>query len=244
MVYFIGAGPGDPELITLKAYKILQKCDVVIYAGSLVNKEILNFTKKDAKIFDSSKLTLEEIIDIYKKYKEKDIARLHTGDPSIYGAINEQIYFLEEMNIPYEIIPGVSSAFAAAAKIKSELTAPDISQTVIFTRYGKNIPTPENIKELAKHKSTLIIFLSVNYLSEIVETLKTEYPIDTPVKVVYKATWKDEKIIHGTLENITEKAKEIKNTALIFVGEVFKKKDTFSKLYDKNFSHKFRKVKP
>ncbi|MDK2900464.1 MAG: precorrin-4/cobalt-precorrin-4 C11-methyltransferase, partial [Thermosipho sp. (in: thermotogales)] len=236
MVYFIGAGPGDPELLTLKGYKILKSCQVVIYAGSLVNPEILNFADKNAKVYDSSKMTLEEILEVIRRYKDKDIARLHTGDPSLFGAINEQIELLEKEGIPYKIIPGVSSIFAGAASLKRELTVPSITQTVIITRYGKRTYVPEELEKLSKHNATLVLFLSVKYLKEIVDILKRNYPNDTPISIVYKASWKDEKIVSGTLEDIVEKANGIESTALIYVGRFLEVIKTRSKLYDKTFS--------
>ncbi|MBB6063402.1 precorrin-4/cobalt-precorrin-4 C11-methyltransferase [Thermosipho japonicus] len=242
MVYFIGAGPGDPELLTLKGYNALKSCQVVIYAGSLVNPEILNFADKSAKVFDSSKMTLEEILSIIKQYRDENIARLHTGDPSLFGAINEQIEFLEKEGIPYKIIPGVSSMFAGAASLKRELTIPDITQTVIITRYGKRTFVPEDLEELSKHNATMVLFLSIKYLKKIVDILKRNYPNNTPISIVYKASWKDEKIVSGTLEDIVEKAGDIESTALIYVGHFLEDIKTRSKLYDKTFSHMFRKA--
>lgn len=241
MVYFIGAGPGDPELLTLKGYKILKSCQVVIYAGSLVNPEILNFADKNAKVYDSSKMTLEEILEVIRRYKDKDIARLHTGDPSLFGAINEQIELLEKEGIPYKIIPGVSSIFAGAASLKRELTVPSITQTVIITRYGKRTYVPEDLEKLSKHNATLVLFLSVKYLKEIVDILKRNYPSNTPISIVYKASWKDENVVSGTLEDIVEKADGIESTALIYVGRFLEDIKTRSKLYDKTFSHMYRR---
>ncbi|MEM3709697.1 MAG: precorrin-4 C(11)-methyltransferase, partial [Nitrososphaerales archaeon] len=199
-VIFIGAGPGDPELITLKGKKFLEKADVVIYTGSLLNPEILKFTKPGAELYDSSTMDREEILGIMvKAAKEgKLVARVHDGDPSIYGALQEQLDFLTKEKIEYKIIPGVSSIFAAAASLKRELTLPKISQTVIITRLKGRTPVPEfeSIKELSKHRTTMVIFLSVQYIDSIIKEIEQGgYPKDTPLAVVYRASWQDEKII-------------------------------------------------
>ena len=248
-VVFIGGGPGDPELLTIKAYKIIKKADVIIYAGSLVNKEVINHAMSEAKIHNSATLNLDEIVEIMEKEtsKGKLIARIHTGDPSIYGAIGEQMQRLKEKNIPYEIIPGVSSLFAATAALERELTIPEISQTVIITRPEGRTPKPvkESIKDLAEHQATMCIFLGVQMIEQVVEELKTHYPIDTPVAVVKKASWDDEEILKGTLEDIVEKVEKsgIKKTSIIVVGQVLDPGEiTPSKLYDKSFSHEYRKV--
>lgn len=247
-VVFIGGGPGDPELLTLKAYKIIKKADTIIYAGSLVNKEVLNEAKPDAQIYNSATLNLDEIIDIMEKETSKGhlVARVHTGDPSIYGAIGEQIEKLREKNINYEIIPGVSSLFAVSAALKSELTLPEVSQTVIITRPEGRTPKPdkEAIKYLAEHQATMCIFLGVQMIEEVAEELKTRYPADTPVAVVKKASWEDEEIVRGTLEDIAGKVKSagLTKTAIIVVGRVLDPGEvTPSKLYDKGFSHEYRK---
>lgn len=247
MIYFIGAGPGDPELITLKGIKIIQSCDVIIYAGSLVNKEILKYAKPEAEIYNSALMSLDEIIELMvKSYNEKkDVARIHTGDPAIYGAIHEQIVRLEEKNIDYEIIPGVSSFLAAAAVLKKELTIPGITQTVIITRIGgrTKVPQKENLKNLSRHKATMAIFLSVHDIDKVVLELKEGYEETTPVAVVYKATWEDQVIVIGTLNDISQKvkAKGINKTAMILVGDFLKDIESYSKLYDREFSHSFRK---
>ncbi|MEM3437577.1 MAG: precorrin-4 C(11)-methyltransferase [Nitrososphaerales archaeon] len=248
-VIFIGAGPGDPELITLKGKKFLEKADVVIYTGSLLNPEILKFTKPGAELYDSSTMDREEILGIMvKAAKEgKLVARVHDGDPSIYGALQEQLDFLTKEKIEYKIIPGVSSIFAAAASLKRELTLPKISQTVIITRLKGRTPVPEfeSIKELSKHRTTMVIFLSVQYIDSIIKEIEQGgYPKDTPIAVVYRASWQDEKIIKGTLSDIVEKVKEagIKETALIIIGEVLEPKSyDYSKLYDPSFTHGYRK---
>ena len=249
MVYFIGAGPGDVDLITVKGRRILEKADVVIYAGSLVSKEHLNFCKEGAIFIDSAPLTLEEIIDNIKKYHddEKIIVRLHTGDPTIYGAIMEQMVELDKLNLKYEVVPGVSSFTASCAALKREFTVPEFSQSIIITRLsGKTkVPESEDLEYLARHKTAMAIFLSVQNIDDVVEKLKRGYGDEnTPVAVVYKATWKDEKIIIGTLKDISNKVREagIKNTAQILVGN-FINMSAKSLLYSKDFEHAFREAK-
>ena len=248
-VYFIGAGPGDPELVTVKGRRLLDAADVIIYAGSLVNPALLDKVK--AEIHDSSGMTLDEIIDaIQKAFKQnKLVARLHTGDPSFYGAISEQIERLRDLDIPYEVVPGVSSAMAGAAVLGQELTIPEISQSVIFTRIEGRTPVPEKERlfQLARHGATMVIFLSVGMIDKVREELLAGYPEDTPVVVIEKVSWPDERVIRGTLSNISDLVRKagIKKTALIYVGEALRasegqlKKE--SKLYHKNFKHEFRK---
>lgn len=254
-VSFIGAGPGDPELITVKGMKAIQQADIVIYAGSLVSKKILDYAKKDAEIYNSASMNLEEttkvIIDGVKAGGK--IVRVHTGDPSLYGAILEQIAPLEEAGISYEVIPGVSSAFASAAYLKAELTLPEVSQTVIFTRVEGKTPVPdkEKLSELAKHRATLCIFLSIGMIDKVVSELLQGYTEDTPVAVVERVSWPDERAITGTLKDIAQKIKDagIKKQAMIIVGAVLKsvvsgqrsEVSAKSKLYDKNFAHEYRK---
>ncbi len=230
-VYFIGAGPGDPDLITLKALKIIEKADVIIYAGSLVNKDILNYNKnKNVEIYNSAEMTLNETHAIIKKavYNEKLVARLHTGDPSIYGAIFEQMVLLDNDNIRYEVIPGVSSAFAANASIKWEFTLPEVSQTVIFTRVEGKTPVPksERLSNIAKIGGTIIIFLSISLIDKVKKELLEGFSPDTPAVIVKKVTWPDEKIYFTTIDKMDFVVKEnnIKKTALILVGKVFDKK--------------------
>jgi precorrin-4/cobalt-precorrin-4 C11-methyltransferase len=247
-IYFIGAGAGDPELITVKGRKLLDEADVVIYAGSLVNPALLDGIK--AEIYDSAGLTLDEIVDLIKESfgKGKSVVRLHTGDPSFYGAISEQIERLREMNIPYEVVPGVSSAMAGAAALGQELTIPEISQTVIFTRIEGRTPVPEkeNLGDLAKHRASMVIFLSVGMIEKVRDELLKGYPEDTPVIVMEKVSWPEERIVRGTLKNIAEKVNEsgIKKTALIYVGEALHASDEQlrkeSKLYNKEFKHGYR----
>ena len=245
-VYIIGAGSGDPELMTIKGKKAIEKAEVVIYAGSLVNPKILDFSQENADVYNSAKMNLEEVIEVMEKAvkKGKKVARIHTGDPSIYGAIQEQIDILKEKNIQYEIIPGVSSFLAAAAAVEREFTLPDVSQTVILTRQEGRTPVPEKEKlhKLAVHQSSMAIFLSVQMIDKVVDNLLNEYRNETPAAVVAKASWPDEKVVKGNLENITDKVKKagIKKTAMILVGDFLNTDYSKSKLYDKKFSHGYR----
>lgn len=248
-VYFIGAGPGDPELITVKGSKTIAQADIIIYAGSLVNQEVIEKRKESAEVYNSASMTLDEVIQVMENgiNKGKIIARVHTGDPSIYGAIREQMDILNEKGIEYEVIPGVSSFVASAAAIKKELTLPAVSQTVILTRMEGRTPVPEkeSIESLAVHRATMCLFLSVHMIEELVKRLMTSYPEKTPVAVIQRASWKDEKTVIGTLENIAQKVKEagITKTAQILVGDFLGDEYELSKLYDKNFSHEYRKAK-
>ncbi|TLX95510.1 MAG: precorrin-4 C(11)-methyltransferase [Thaumarchaeota archaeon] len=248
-VYFVGCGPGDPELLTVKAKKLIQKADVVVYSGSLIPKEIIKLCKK-AELYDAAKLVREEIFEILKNsaQKEKLVVRLHDGDPSIYGAIREQTDNLKKVGIEYEIIPGITSFLASAASLGSELTLPGVTQTIIVTRAESRtkVPKREKISELAKHKATMIFYLSVHLISNIVkEAIKGGYPKSTPVAAVYRASWKDEKIITGTLGDIVKKVRDekITRTAIIIIGDIVNPKSyEYSRLYDKTFSHGFRKA--
>lgn len=248
-VYFIGAGPGDPELLTLKAKRILEESDVVIYAGSLINREILNFARKDAALHDSSTMELGEILEIYKEAKRtgRTVARIHSGDLSIYSALQEQLDWCEKEGVESEIIPGISSFQAAAATLKQELTLPGVSQTLILTRISgrTEVPVREDLENLARTKATMVIFLSTHEIERVVDQLAKGYGEDTPVAVVEKASWPEERKIIGTLRDIAEKVKEtgMKRQALIIVGDVLRGTDQKSKLYDKDFEHGFRKKK-
>ncbi len=246
-VVFIGGGPGDPELLTIKAYNVIKAADIIIYAGSLVNKEILNCSKKTVSIYNSASMNLPEIIDLMEKETKKGltVARIHTGDPSIYGAIGEQIRELKNRKISFEIIPGVSSLFATSAALEAELTLPEISQTVIITRPEGRTPKPEkeHISSLARHQATMCIFLGVHMIQDVVKDLLEYYPPHTPVGVVKKASWKDEYVVRGNLDNIAQKIEEagITKTALIVVGKVLDPGDfKASKLYDADFTHEYR----
>lgn len=246
-VYFIGAGPGDLELLTIKAVKIIKKADIIIYAGSLVNKDILKFTKDKAKVYDSSKMELEEVFRVIEEAKPnyKVVARIHSGDPSIYGAIQEQMDWCQSQEIEYEVIPGVSSFSTAASSLKQELTLPNVSQTVILTRItGRTaVPQKESLKNLSKIGATLVIFLSIHKIEEIVKELKKGYSLDTPVAVIEKVSWPEERKIIGTLEDIAEKVSKagVKRYALIIVGNVLRKNYERSKLYNGKFEHGFRR---
>ena len=246
-VYFIGAGPGDPELITVKGKKAIEMSGYCIYAGSLVNPDILKYCGKDTRVYDSASMTLDEIINIIEEAKKdnKDVARVHTGDPSIYGAIQEQMSELDKRGIDYEVIPGVSSFLAAASTLKQELTLPGVSQTVIITRIEGRTPVPETegLEVLAKSKATLCIFLSVNEIDKVVSILKPVYGTNCPVAIVYKASWKDEKVIISNLSDVADEItrNDIKKTAIIIVGDVLSKNFEYSKLYDKHFNHSYRR---
>ncbi len=247
-VYFVGAGAGDPELITLKGRRLLDNADVVIFAGSLVNPALLEGIR--AEVYDSAGMALDKIIGIIRDSfeKGKSVVRLHTGDPAFYGAISEQIERLRDLDIPCEVVPGVSSAMAGAAALGQELTIPEISQTVIFTRIEGRTPVPEkeNIGDLAKHQATMVIFLSVGMIEKVRDELLKGYPEDTPVIVMERVSWPEEKIVRGTLKDIADKVNEagIKKTALIYVGEALKASDEQlrkeSKLYHKDFKHGYR----
>lgn len=245
-VIFIGAGPGDPELLTLKGKKAIDSADVIIYAGSLVNPQVLGGRKPTAKVYDSAGMNLQEQIEVmHDAVKQgQSVARVHTGDPSLYGSIREQIEELKKRGIAYEIIPGVSSFLAGAAAVKREFTVPGISQTVICTRMEGKTPVPdlEKIELLASHKTSMAIFLSVGMIEKLVEKLAVYYAKETPVAVIEKASWADERIVEGTLETIACKVKEaeISKTAMILVGDFLGDYYENSKLYDAGFSHEYR----
>lgn len=249
-VFFVGCGPGDPELLTIKAKKLMQNADVVVYSGSLIPVQIIKLCRK-AILHDAAKLVREEIFDILKTNAKKGklVVRLHDGDPSIYGAIREQTDNLLKAGIEFEIIPGITSFLASAAALGSELTLPGITQTIIITRAESRtrVPKHEKISELAQHKATMIFYLSIHLLSDIVkQVIEGGYPKSTPVAAVYRASWKDEKVIRGTLKDITKKVREkkITRTAIIIIGDVINPKSyEYSRLYDKTFSHGFRKAK-
>ena len=248
MVYFIGAGPGDPDLITVKGKRVIEEADRIIYAGSLVNPQILEGAKPEARIYNSASMTLPQVISVMEQGEQegKITARVHTGDPSLYGAVREQMTELEKRGIQYEVIPGVSSFLAAGAALKREYTLPGVSQSVILTRMEGRTPVPEkeSLEELAKHGSTMVIFLSVGQIRELCRRLKKGgYGSDTPAAVVYKASWKDEIVIQGTLRDLAEKveAAGIRKTALVVVGEFLGDSFEMSKLYDPCFSHEYRK---
>lgn len=247
-VFFVSAGPGDPDLITIKGKRLLDEADVIIYAGSLINPELLKGLK--AVLFDSSSLTLEEIIGIMERSvsENKRVVRLHSGDTSFYSAISEQVQKLRELNIDYEVVPGVSSAVAGAAVLGQELTIPEISQTVIFTRIEGRTPVPqeERLSSLARHNATMVIFLSIGMIEKVYEELKEGYPEDTPFVVIERVTWPNQRIIRGRLKDIVTlvKSANIKKTALIYVGKSLLASEVDlqkrSKLYDGSFKHSYR----
>jgi precorrin-4/cobalt-precorrin-4 C11-methyltransferase len=248
-VYFIGAGPGDPELLTIKARKIIEKADVIVYADSLINPDICAGAKKGAEIHPSASLTLEETHRIICEAAKagKTVARLQSGDPDIFGAINEQMALLDREGISYEVVPGVSSLFAAAAILKNELTVPELSQTVIITRLEGKTPVPakENLRSLAQHQTTLAVFLSVSMVEQVQsQLLAGGYPPETPAAVVYRASWPDQKILRTTLDKLALAVKEagITRQALILTGRFLeaREKQAKSKLYDRNFRHGYR----
>ena len=248
MIDFVGAGPGAPDLITVRGMNLIKEADVIIYAGSLVNPEILNWAGKDCAVYDSSGMTLEETIKIMAEAEEKGLktVRLHTGDPSLYGAILEQMNALDDAGIKYGYCPGVSSMFGAASALKTEFTPSEISQSVIITRAEGRTPVPEgeSLESLASHGATMVIFLSASLADKVSRDLISGgYDKDTPAAIVYRVTWPDEKVIYTTVENIGKAAKEnnITKTALIAVGGFLNRKCGRSKLYDPGFSHGFRR---
>ncbi|TCS79922.1 precorrin-4 C(11)-methyltransferase [Tepidibacillus fermentans] len=250
--YFVGAGPGDPDLITVKGLKLLQQADVILYTDSLIHPSLLDRVKKGAKTIKTSGLTLEQQIEMIVEEIQKGslVVRLHTGDPSIFSTTSEQMRRLQREGIDYEIIPGVSSVFAAAAQIKAELTIPELTQTLIITRIEGRTPVPEKekLRELARHHSTLALFLSSSFIGKVVEELRfAGWAEDTPIVVVYRATWEDQKIIQSTLAKVVEELKKenIHSHAMILAGNVFQNHldidKNRSKLYDGRFSHGYRK---
>lgn len=249
-VYIIGAGPGDPELLTLRAAELIERCPVVLYTGSLVPRAVLTRARRDARVLDSSGMTLDEIIAVMVAARDAghDVARVHTGDPLIFGSTAEQMRRLAALGIPYEVVPGVSAFTAAAAVLGQELTLPELCQTVILTRAEGRTPMPagEQLADLARHRATLALFLSITLLKEVTEALIPAYGADCPVAVVHKATCPDQKIVRGTLADIREqvKAAGIRSQAMILVGPVLTATDfANSRLYDPDFSHRFRKAK-
>ena len=246
MVHFVGAGSGAADLITIRGKRLIEDADIIIYAGSLVNPELLQYAKRDTKIFNSAKMTLDEVVDVMKIGDTKNIVRLHTGDPCVYGAIREQMDRLKELGIEYDVCPGVSSFCGAAAALKAEYTLPDVSQTVIITRMEGRTPVPEKekIRLLAAHNATMVIFLSTGMLKELsAELIAGGYSADTPAAIIYKATWPDEKVMRCTVGTLNETAEKsgIKKTALITVGRFLGDDYSLSKLYDKTFTTEFRK---
>ncbi|WP_437762099.1 precorrin-4 C(11)-methyltransferase [Sorangium sp. So ce281] len=248
-VYIIGAGPGDPGLITVRGAELVARCPVVMYTGSLVPQEIVASARPDARVIDSSGMTLDQIVEVLVEARDAghDVARVHTGDPVLFGSTAEQMRRMDALGIPYEIIPGVSSFTAAAAALGRELTLPELSQTVILTRAEGRTPVPpaERLEELARHQATLCLFLSITLLKDVAAALTPAYGADCPVAVVHKASCPDQKIVRGTLADIRDKvrAEGIKSQSMILVGRVLTSTDfADSRLYDPEFSHRFRKA--
>ncbi|MCR4942979.1 MAG: precorrin-4 C(11)-methyltransferase [Clostridium sp.] len=250
MVNFVGAGSGAEDLITVRGQKLLMEADVIIYAGSLVNPELLKVKKESCEVYNSAKMTLEEVMEVMLKAEEegKMTVRLHTGDPCLYGAIKEQMDILDKHNIKYEYCPGVSSFCGAAAALKTEYTLPNVSQSVVITRMAGRTPVPEkeSIENFARTNATMVIFLSTGLLKELQERLISGgFTPDTSAAIVYKATWEDEKVVRCTVSTLYESAamNNIKKTALIVVGNVLDSDYDRSELYNPYFTTEFREGK-
>lgn len=249
MIHFVGAGSGAPDLITVRGKKFLEEADVIIYAGSLVNPQLLTYAKEDCSIYNSAKMTLEEVLDVMRAAEkaEQTTVRLHTGDPCLYGAIREQMDVLDEEGISYDYCPGVSSFSGAASALNLEYTLPNVSQSVVITRMAGRTPVPEkeSIESFAAHQATMVVFLSTGLLEQLSEKLiEGGYTADTPAAIVYKATWEDEKAFVCTVGTLAQTAKEnnITKTALMIIGEtVAHSHYDRSKLYDPDFTTEFRK---
>lgn len=245
-VYFVGAGPGDPELLTVKAQRLLKECKICIYAGSLVSPEVVAQVADGAELYDSAGMSLDDMEVVFRQARDSDtdLVRLHTGDPSIYGAIREQMNSLDELGVAYEVVPGISSFQAAAATLKTELTAPEVSQTIILSRTSGRTPMPEKeeLEILAQSRSTLCLFLSVHKMADVAEELADWYGQDCPAAVVFHASWPDEKIVRGTLADIGQKVEDedIRKTAMIVVGKALSRDIPVSKLYHRSFTHGYR----
>jgi precorrin-4/cobalt-precorrin-4 C11-methyltransferase len=246
LIHFVGAGPGAADLMTLRGKALLENADVIIYAGSLVNPELLTCAKPDCEIHNSAEMTLEEVVGTMKTAARKNVVRLHTGDPSLYGAIREQMDALAALGIPYDVCPGVSSFCAAAASLKTEYTLPGVSQTVILTRASGKTPVPERetIRALSAHGATMVLFLSAG-LSVSGELIAGGYRPETPAAIVYKASWPEEKIVRCTVGTLAQSAAEngITKTALICVGDFLGSDYALSRLYAADFSTEFREAK-
>lgn len=249
MIHFVGAGSGAPDLITIRGKKFLEEADVIIYAGSLVNPQLLDYAKEGCQIYNSAKMTLEEVLDVMREAEkaEKMTVRLHTGDPCLYGAIREQMDVLDEEGVSYDYCPGVSSFCGAASALNLEYTLPEVSQSVIITRMAGRTPVPdkESIESFAAHQATMVVFLSTGLLEELSKRLiEGGYSKDTPAAIVYKATWEDEKSFVCTVGTLAQTAKEnqITKTALMIIGEAVAHSNyERSKLYDPGFTTEFRK---
>ena len=250
MIHFVGAGSGAPDLITIRGKNLLEKADVIIYAGSLVNPQLLDYAKDDCQIYNSALMTLEEVLEVMFKAEEegKMTVRLHTGDPCLYGAIREQMDVLDEKGIEYDSTPGVSSFCGAASALDLEYTLPDVSQSVIITRMAGRtpVPTKESIESFAAHQATMVVFLSTTMLEELSERLIAGgYSADTPAAIVYKATWEDEKKFICTVGTLAQTAREndIRKTALMIIGDVVTHTHyNRSELYNPAFTTEFREA--
>jgi len=246
-VFFVGAGPGDPDLLTVKAKRLLRDCRICIYAGSLVTPEIVSLIPPMAEKYNSAGMPLPEIVAVFRDAQARsiDVVRLHSGDPAIYGAIGEQMEELDRHGIDYEVVPGVSAFQASAAALRTELTAPEISQTIILTRISGRTPLPpeQELERLALTRSTLCIFLSADRIEEVASRLQPHYGKDCPAAVVYHASWPDQEIVQGQLGEIPAKVKEagLGRTSMILVGRALSRHLPPSKLYDTRFSHTFRR---
>lgn len=250
-VYFVGAGPGDPELLTVKARRLLENAQCCIYAGSLVNPALLELLPAEAERYDSAAMTLDQIVELFEtaRSQQTDVVRLHTGEPSLYGAIGEQMDALDRLQIPYEVVPGISAFQAAAASLRVELTAPEVAQTVILTRApGRtSMPPSEDLSRLAQSRATLCVFLSTERVAELAGTLAEHYGAQCPAAVVYHASWPDEKTVRGTLAEIGARvrAEGITRTAILLVGHALARPAPHvSRLYDKTFDHGYRRGTP
>lgn len=250
MVHFVGAGSGAVDLITVRGARLLKEADVIIYAGSLVNPELLEYASKEARIYNSAKMTLEEVIAVIREAESegKTTVRLHTGDSSIYGAVREQFDVLDTLGIEYQVCPGVSSFCGAAASLKAEYTLPDVSQTVIISRTSgrTEVPEKESIQSLAAHKATMILFLSIGLIEKLQsELIEGGLEEDMPAAIVYKATWPDEQIYHCSVGTLAKTAGEnnVTKTALVIIGEFLGQDYKRSRLYAPDFSTEFRRAK-
>lgn len=249
MVHFIGAGPGAPDLITLRGARLLAEADVIIYAGSLVNPALLEGRKEGCAVYDSASMTLEEVLSVMEKAEQegKTTVRLHTGDPSLYGAIREQMDELDKMGVSYDVTPGVSSFSGAAAALNAEYTLPDVSQSVIITRMAGRTPVPEGeaLAKMASHGCTMVLFLSTGLLEDVEQELAAGgYAPDTPAAIVYKATWPEQRVYRCTVSTLARTAREnrVTKTALITIGHFLGDDYERSKLYDPTFTHEFREA--
>ena len=249
MVHFVGAGPGAPDLITLRGAALLKQADVIIYAGSLVNPALLELARADCEVHNSAEMTLEQVIGVMKQAEAagKTTVRLHTGDPCVYGAIREQMDALDELGIPYDDVPGVSSFCGAAAALRAEYTLPGVSQSVILTRLAGRTPVPEaeSLASMASHGASMAVFLSGGMLERVQEELlKGAYTEDTPAALVYKATWPEEKTVRCTVGTLAQAGEEhgIRKTALVLVGDSLESRSERSKLYDPTFTTEFREA--